>query len=108
MADVWSYLKEKEKQAGYRKKILKRRLTSVYRILLIVVGIAALIFLMVVQYRRHIYTDYDTVASVPRERASGSTDIGLGSSVPTYSKDGSHCTDARAKWLGTRSTRYRM
>ena len=99
MADVWSYLKEKEKreqkQAGYKEKILKHRLTSVYRILLVVAGIAALTFLMVVQYRRHIYTDYDTVASVPRERVSGSTEIGLGSSVLTYSKDGAHCTDAR-------------
>ena len=101
MADVWSYLKEKEKreqkQAGYREKILKHKLVSVYRILLIMAGAAALIALMIAQYRRHIYTDYDIVASVPRERTSGSIDIRLGSSVLTYSKDGAHCTDARGE-----------
>ena len=101
MADIRSYMKEKEKreqqQAGYREKIFKHKLTSVYRILLVMAGVAALIALMVVQYRRHVYTGYDIVASVPRERASGSVDTRLGNSVLTYSKDGAHCTNARGE-----------
>lgn len=101
MADIRSYMQEKEKreqkQTGYRQKILKHRLASVYRILLIVAGAVALIALMVVQYRRHIYTDYDIVSSVPREKTSGSIDVRLGNSILTYSKDGVHCTDARGE-----------
>lgn len=101
MADIRSYMKEKEKreqkQAGYREKIFKHKLTSVYRILLVMAGVAALIALMVVQYRRHVYTGYDIVASVSRERASGSVDTRLGSSILTYSKDGAHCTNARGE-----------
>lgn len=99
MADIRSYMKEKEKreqkQAGYKKKIIVHRLTSVYRILLVLAGVAALIALVVIQYKRHIYTDYDIVNSVPRESAFGSIDVRLGSSVLTYSKDGAHCTNTK-------------
>lgn len=101
MADIRSYLKEKEKreqkQTGYKDKILKHKLTSVYRILLVIAGAAALIALVVVQYRRHVYTDYDIVSSVPRESVSSAIDVRLGNSILTYSRDGAHCTDARGQ-----------
>lgn len=101
MADIRSYMQEKEKreqkQASYREKIMRHKLTSVYRILLVVAGVAALIALIVVQYRRHVYTGYDIVASVSRESASGAIDVRLGNSVLTYSKDGAHCTDAKGE-----------
>jgi len=99
MADIRSYIKEKEKreqnQASYKDKIRRHKLTSLYRVLLVAAAIAALIVLIVVQYKRHVYTDYDTVFSVPRESAGDSTNIRLGNSILTYSKDGAHCTDAR-------------
>ncbi|MCM1027714.1 MAG: DUF5711 family protein [Roseburia sp.] len=101
MADIKSYMKEKEKrerrQAGYQEKIIKHKLTNVYRILLAAAAAVALAALIVVQYKRHIYTDYDIVASVERSSASGALDRRLGSSILTYSKDGAHCTDAKGK-----------
>lgn len=99
MADIKDYMKEREKreqkQIGYKEKILRHKLTSVYRILLVIAGVAALIALIVVQYRRHVYTDYDIVTSVPRESIHGTTDVRLGNSILTYSRDGAHCTNAR-------------
>lgn len=101
MANIRSYIKDKEKRgqklAGYKEKIMRHKLASVYRILLAVAGVAALITLIVVQYRRHVYTDYDIVASVPRESARGTTDVRLGKSILTYSRDGAHCTDAKGQ-----------
>lgn len=99
MADIKSYMKEKKKrernQAGYKEKIMKHKLTNVYRFLLVAAAAIALIVVIIVQYRRHVYTDYDVLSSAPRERVSGSTDLRLGNAILTYSKDGAHCTDAK-------------
>ena len=99
MADIRSYMKEREKreqkQEDYKKKIRKHKLASVYRILLIIVAAIAIIVLMAVQYRRHVYTDYDTVSSVSKDSVTGAVDVRLGNYVLTYSKDGAHCTDAK-------------
>lgn len=99
MADIRSYMREKEKreqkQAGYKEKIRKHKLTSVYRILLVIAAVLALAALISVQYKRHVYTDYDIVASVDRESAGGAVDVRLGNAILTYSKDGAHCTDTK-------------
>lgn len=99
MADIKSYMKEKKKrerkQADYKEKIIKHKMTNVYRFLLLAAAAIALVAVIIVQYRRHVYTDYDVVSSIPRERVSGSTDLRLGNAILTYSKDGAHCTDAR-------------
>ena len=99
MADIKNYMKEREKrerqQLDYKKKIRKHKLASVYRILLITVIAIALIVLIAVQYKRHVYTDYDTIHSVPRETIAGTVDVRLGNTILTYSKDGAHCTDAK-------------
>ena len=99
MADIRSYMKEKEKReqkkTGYREKIFRHKLSNVYRFLLVLVAVIALVALAMVQYRKHIYTDYDVVASVPRENASGTVDRRLGQAILTYSKDGAHCTDTK-------------
>ena len=101
MADIKSYMKEKQKreqkQIGYKEKIMRYKLVSVYRVLLVLAGAVALIALIVVQYRRHVYTDYDVVSSFAMESAYGTTDIRLGNTILTYSKDGAHCTDARGE-----------
>ena len=107
MADIRSYMKEKEKkerkQAGYKEKLMRHKLNSVYRIVLAVVALAALTVIVAVQYKKHIYTEYDTISSVERDIASGAVDIRLGNSVLTYSKDGAHCTDAKGsvRWNQT-------
>lgn len=102
MADIRSYMKEKEKrekrekkQIDYREKIARHKLASVYRILLILLLLAAFAVFAVIRYKRHIYTDYDIIATSPRETVNGTTDVKLGSSILTYSKDGAHCTDSR-------------
>lgn len=99
MADIRSYMQEREKrerkQAGYKQKIIRHKLAAVYRILLVVAAIAAAAALVYVQYRRHVYTAYDVIASAARESAGGATDVRLGNAVLTYSKDGAHCTDAK-------------
>ena len=102
MADIRSYMKEKEKrekrekkQTDYKEKIARHKLASVYRVILILVLLAAFAVFLVVQYRRRTYTDYDTIATIPRESVSGATDVKLGSAILTYSKDGAHCTDSR-------------
>ena len=99
MADIKSYIKEKEKrerrQAGYKEKIMVHKLAKVYRVLLIAAAAVALIVIAVIQYQRHVYTDYETVSSISREKTTGSVDVRLGNSILTYSKDGAHCTDLK-------------
>lgn len=99
MADIKNYLKEREKreqnQTNYKEKIIKHKLTALYRVLLVAAVLAAIVVLVYVQYKRHVYTGYEIVNSVPRESASEAIDIRLQNSVLTYSKDGAHCTDTK-------------
>ena len=102
MADIRSYIKEKEKrekrekkQADYKEKIARHKMAAVYRILLILVILIAFAAFLVIQYKRHVYVDYDIVAMTEREATNGATDVRLGNSILTYSKDGAHCTDAK-------------
>lgn len=99
MADIRSYMQEREKrerkQAGYKQKIIRHKLTAVYRVLLVVAAVVAAAALVYAQYKRHVYTAYDVIASAARESAGGTTDVRLGNAVLTYSKDGAHCTDAK-------------
>lgn len=107
MADIKNYLKEKEKreqrQVDYKDRIRKHKLTTIYRVLLVIVALAAVAALVVVQYKRHIYTGYDIVSSVSREVSMDSTDMRLQDAILTYSKDGAHCTDRKGevKWNQT-------
>lgn len=99
MADIRNYMKEKEKreqnQLHYKERIHKHRLTFFYRFLLVFIAIGALILLVFVQYNRHIYTAYETLSSIKRENIAGTTDVRLGNSILTYSKDGAHCADLK-------------
>ncbi len=101
MAEIRSYVKEKNKriqrQADYKDKIRKHKLTAVYRVLLVLAAVIALVILIIVQYRRHVYTAYDIISSIAQESTAGTRDIRLGDSVLTYSRDGAHCTDSRGE-----------
>ena len=98
MADIKNYMKEKAKreqmQADYKEIIARHKLAILYRILLIMAVLLILIVIVMVQYKRHIYTDYETISSVEREAVYGITDMRLGNAILSYSKDGAHCTDA--------------
>ena len=99
MADIKNYLKEKEKreqnQSNYKQKIKKHKLTTLYRVVLVVAVLIAMLGLVYVQYVRHVYTGYDILNSVLRQKASDAIDIRLDDSIITYSKDGAHCTDSK-------------
>lgn len=99
MADIKSYLKEKEKREKskeqYRVKIKRHKLTTVYRVLLVLLVVVALIVMAIIQYKRHIYTDYDIVESLEREKSPDAKDIRLENTILTFSKDGAHCTDTK-------------
>lgn len=99
MVDIKSYLKEKKEREqsriNFRQKLRLHKLTTFYRILLVTAAIAALIVLIMLQYKRHIYTGYDVVSSVERLTAEAATDVRLQDAILTYSRDGAHCTDAK-------------
>lgn len=103
MADIRNFQQEREKrekgQADYHQKIRHYRLSHVYRILLVAAALIALIALVVVQYKNHIYTSYEVINTTDVEVVNGTTNMPLGSHILTYSNDGAHCTDARGNVL---------
>ena len=96
MAEIRSYMKEKAKRErnriSYKDKIFHHKLKNVYRVLLILAAVLAMIGIVIIQYNRHVYTGYDVVSSTPLDLTSGTTDVRLQNCVLTYSKDGAHCT----------------
>ncbi len=107
MADIKSYLREKEKreqnQLNYKEKIRKHKLAAVYRILLVAVALGALTGLVIIQYKKHIYSDYETVSTIVRESSEASRDIRLGNGILTYSNDGAHCTNLKGEVVWNRT-----
>lgn len=103
MADIKNFQQEREKrekgQADYHQKLRHYRLSHVYRFLLVAAALIALIALIVVQYKNHIYTSYEVVGTVEVEVVNGTTNMPLGSHILTYSNDGAHCTDAKGNVL---------
>lgn len=103
MADIRNFQQEREKrergQADYHQKIRHYRLSHVYRILLVVAALIALIALVVVQYRNHIYTSYEVISTTDVNVVAGTVNMPLGSHILTYSNDGAHCTDAKGNVL---------
>ena len=99
MADIRSYMKEKEKreqkQESYKEKIARHKLASLSRILIAAAVFIGAVLFFYIQYKRHIYTDYEIIASVENVQLEGTTNVRLGNAILTYSKDGAHCTDAR-------------
>ena len=86
-------------QKNYKDKIRQHRLNGALITLLIILIAAILITLIAVQYNNQIYTTYTTTSTMPRESVSSATDVRLGNTVLTYSKDGAHCTDTKGNIL---------
>lgn len=99
MANSRNNIREREKQEpnrlGYKEKIMQHKLANFYRIALVMGVIAAILALIAVQYKRHVYTDYDLISSAERENAAGTVDKRLGNNILTYSKDGAHCLNSK-------------
>ncbi len=88
---------KKNKNQDYRDKILKYKLTNVYRFLLLLAVFAAVIALVIIQYEKHIYTGYTIVSTVPRQKSAGSVPVRLKDSLLSYSKDGSNCVNLKGE-----------
>lgn len=107
MADIRSYRREKEKReqnrSNYKEKIMRHKLQNIYRVLLVAVALVAVAVLVMIQYKRHIYSGYDIVSTALMEATSGAKDVRLQDCILTYSKDGAHCTNAKGevKWNQT-------
>ena len=99
MADIRSFLKEKEKreqnQENYKVKIRTHRFSAFARVMMVLLVVGVVAALVVIQYRNHIYTAYETVSSAAIQSSTDQTDIRLGDSILTYSRDGAHCTDLK-------------
>ncbi|MBR6476881.1 MAG: hypothetical protein IKS85_00395, partial [Lachnospiraceae bacterium] len=68
------------------------RFLRIFLILGVLVGVGVFLY---VRYHGKIYEEYDVVQSVPRTTVDGATDIKLGNSVLTYSRDGAHSVDVK-------------
>jgi len=107
MADIKDYLEEREKRdrkrKNYQQTDIVERIKTVFRFGLVILVVVAVIALIFFQYKKHIYTGYDIVSTIPREKAAEAVDVSLQNSILTYSKDGVHCTDIKGdvKWNQT-------
>ena len=109
MAVIRNFQEEREKrekgQADYHQKIRHYRLSHVYRILLVAAALIALIALVVVQYKNHIYTSYEVINTTEVEVINGTVNMPLGShtamTVPTVQT-------SREMFCGTRHIRCRI
>lgn len=101
MADIRSYRKEKEKREqsrnDYKSKIMRYKLKNIYRVLLVTAAFLAIIALVMVQYKRHIYSSYDIVSTIALEGSAGAENRRIQNSILTYSKDGAHCTNRKGE-----------
>lgn len=85
--------------ADYRDKIRRYRRRYVYRVLLVIACLGILFAIIYVQYKNHIYTDYDVVSSMEKQSVIGTTERVLGANILTYSHDGAQCVDSSGQAL---------
>lgn len=90
MGEVNEYFKEKyeESQADFRQIIKKHRLSILYRVLLIIGIIAAVIVAVYYNYQRKVYTDYDVLRSLNYAEATNAKYLDLNGKLLRYSNDG--------------------
>lgn len=86
-------------KADYKEKILAYRTKNIYRALLVIAVIIFVVIIVRVQYINHVYTGYEIISDNERTDSGESTDIRLGDSILTYSKDGAHLSDSKGNVL---------
>lgn len=101
MTNIRDYIKRKEKKQedSFGKKILRHRLTILYRTVLVIAVIAAAAVVVVVQMKNRIFSQFQTISSVPRESIADSTTVALGDNILVYSSDGASCFDRKGEAL---------
>lgn len=110
MSNVRDYLKEREKRTGstqtagrYKEKIRSHRLTVLYRVMLVVILLAATLFFLVWQWQNKVFTESVVTATVPVTIVQSAKVEKLGDNILLYSKDGVSCIDGNgnAVWNQT-------
>ncbi len=102
MAEIKNYLDEKNKryprrenepefETEYRRHKRMRLTGWLILLCLLAGGFLAVYF----YFRDKIFTGYDVVNTVEREKVDSATDVSLGTSIMTYSQDGAHCVDLK-------------
>lgn len=101
MTNIRDYIKRKEKsqEESFGKKILRHRLTILYRSILVVAVIAAAAVVVIVQAKNRVFGEYQVTSSVPRESIANSSMIALGENILIYSSDGASCIDRKGEVL---------
>lgn len=90
MGEVNEYFKEKyeDSQKDLKQIIRKHRLSILYRVLLIIGIIAAIIVAVYYNYQRMVYTDYDILRTMSYSEASNANYLDLNGKLLRYSNDG--------------------
>lgn len=110
MAEIKNYEDEREKRekslAAKRasdEEYARIRRNRTIRAALVLGAIVVVIILVALSYGRKVYTGYDIVNSVAREKIDGAWDVKLGDSVLTYSHDGASCVDMKGVMIWNQS-----
>lgn len=109
MTNVRDYLKRKKERetekprVSYRERIKSHKFTILYRSVLLLVLIAAVIAALYIQWNNKIYTQAVEVSSVEINITQGSQLLPFAGYLLTYSKDGAGCMDIKgnAVWNQT-------
>jgi hypothetical protein len=109
MVNVRDYLKKREQRkndtpkVSYREKIKSHKFTIFYRVILVLVLIAAVIAAMVVQWENKVYTENVVVSSVETAITQDAVLRQFSGYLLSYSKDGASCMDTKgnAVWNQT-------
>lgn len=95
--------RRKERANDLFTKIWRHRLTVFYRILLVLIAVAAVVAICVIRYNNKVYTGYAVSSEESWTDNSGLDVLGYNGNILTYSKDGAVCTDLRGKTLWNQS-----
>lgn len=91
--------KEKNKEESFGRKILRHKLTILYRSILIIAVLAAAAAVVIVQMKNRVFGGYQIISSVEKEKLTDSVTLALGESILTYSNDGASCINKRGETL---------
>ena len=112
MANIRDYLKRKAKREGdknsvprisYREKIKSHKFTIFYRIILVVILIAAITAAALIQWQNKVYTENVELSSVGINITQDVKLMPFSGHLLSYSKDGANCMDTKgnAVWNQT-------
>lgn len=105
MGEVNEYFKEKyeDNQAEFKKKLRKHKLAILYRVLLIVAILAAVIVAVYYNYQRMVYTNYDVLRKLDYTQSMNSHFLNLNGNLLRYSQDGAslYSMDSEMLWNET-------